>query len=737
MRCQRWCFKRFFPLSGRMSGSLAWLLIIFLRNLLRETDGQTPPQGFRYASYEVTIPRKLSFRYGLQETQDVSYLLQIEGKSQVVRLRRKRGTIPKDFPIFTYNKEGDLQVDYHYIRDDCFYSGFIQDKPLSSVTLSTCSGGLRGLLQLKNETYQIEPVQPSATFQHVVYRLEIEEGAMRMRCGLTEEEQRRQEAMIQDSEHVGVKSAPAGLWWPHKRHAEVAFVVEHERYVKFNKNETDIAMKLLETIHTVNSFYESFLVEVSIAGLEIWSEKNLIDIDDSIGVTLKAFSIWSRNTLLNHLNNDAAHLILYKSYGSTIGLAYVGQICSKYWATALEVLRYFNLLDFSSLFAHELGHNLGMPHDSLDCKCDRHACIMAAWHSQTDKFSNCSYHSYFNRKDSPCLLIPPATGGIPLIDFKYCGNKVVDKGEQCDCGSAAQCESDHCCRPNCTLRPCADCSSGLCCAWCKYRPAGSICRKSISTCDLPEFCTGTSDQCPEDVYVQDGAPCGDGVYCYHGRCTTANGQCKKIFGKKSVRASEDCFRGLNARGDRFGNCGLEHGIFKKCNDENILCGRMQCSNIYRVRTLEEHQTIIQTTIGKSICWGTDYHSGMEVDDIGAVEDGTPCGTGMMCINRECKNVSLLQYDCNITKCHNRGICNNHKHCHCSYGWAPPDCLKRGNGGSIDSGPTSRNWNGVIVGSIVGSVLVLCTVTAAVALGVYYRFVLSYKVRRKSSRISPS
>ncbi|XP_053241224.1 disintegrin and metalloproteinase domain-containing protein 20-like [Podarcis raffonei] len=718
-----------------MSGSLAWLLIMFLRNVLSVPGGQTPPQGFRYASYEVTIPRKLSFKYGLQETQDVSYLLQIEGKGQVVHLKQKKGIVPKRFPIFMYNKEGDLLSDYHYIRDDCFYSGFIQDKPLSSVTLSTCSGGLRGLLQLNNETYQIEPVQPSATFQHVVYRLEIEEGAMHMRCGLTEEEQRHQEAMIQDAEHVAVKSAPAGLWWPHKRHAEVAFVVEHERYVKFNKNETDIAMKLLETIHMVNSFFEPFLVEVSIAGLEIWSEKNLIDVDSGIGATLKAFSIWSRNTLLNHLKNDAAHLIVYRSYGSTIGLAYVGQICSKYWATALEVSIYFNLFDFSVLFAHEFGHNLGMPHDSLDCKCDRRACIMAAWHSRTDKFSNCSYHRYFNRKDSPCLLIPPDPD--QMYNLEYCGNKVVEKGEQCDCGSAAQCQSDQCCRPDCTLRPCANCSSGLCCAMCKYRPAGSICRKSIGICDLPEFCTGTSDQCPEDVYVQDGAPCGDGVYCYHGRCTTPNGQCKKIFGKKTVRASEDCFRGLNVQGDRFGNCGLEHGIFKKCNAENILCGRMQCSNIHSVPTLEEHQTIIQTTIGKSNCWATDYHSGMEVADLGAVEDGTPCGTGMMCISRECKNVSLLQYDCNFKKCNNRGICNNYKHCHCSYGWAPPDCQKKGHGGSIDSGPISKNWNGVIVGSIVGSVLVLSTVTAAVGMGVYYRFVLSNKVRRKSSRISPS
>uniref|UniRef100_A0A803T5N2 EGF-like domain-containing protein n=1 Tax=Anolis carolinensis TaxID=28377 RepID=A0A803T5N2_ANOCA len=75
-------------------------------------------------------------------------------------------------------------------------------------------------------------------------------------------------------------------------------------------------------------------------------------------------------------------------------------------------------------------------------------------------------------------------------------------------------------------------------------------------------------------------------------------------------------------------------------------------------------------------------------DYGAVRDGTPCGTDMMCIGGECLHVSLLNYDCNVTKCHNRGVCNTYKHCHCDYGWAPPDCLKEGYGGSSDSGPAS-------------------------------------------------
>ncbi|XP_061468776.1 disintegrin and metalloproteinase domain-containing protein 25-like [Rhineura floridana] len=687
-----------------MTSNSASLLVLILWSTLNENKGQTLSKGFRYASYEVIIPRKLTPGYGQREPRYVTYLLQIEGKGHVVHLRQKKSFVPKNFPVFTYSKEGDIQVDYPFIRDDCFYHGFVQGKPFSSITLSTCSGGLRGLLQLENETYEIEPVQASSTSQHVVYRLEEEEGAVHMRCGLTKEEQSHQEAMIQNTTNILTQSAAARRWWGDTRYVDVAIVIEHERYVKLDRNESRIAMQVLDIIHTANSLYEPLSVELSIAGLEIWSEKNLIQIPNSINDTLKNFNLWRRDSLAKHIKNDAGHLFLYKSFGSTLGLAYIATVCSTLWASGVESYMTSSLFQFSNLFAHELGHNLGMQHDGIYCTCDRRACIMAAVQTNTDKFSNCSYKDYFKLRNSHCLLIPLDPDKIHKLTS--CGNQVVDDGEQCDCGSKLQCKSDPCCQSNCMLHSDASCAFGLCCAKCQYLPAHSVCREKISICDLPEYCNGTSEWCPKDVYVQDGAPCSGGAYCYHGNCTTHNRQCKMIFGKKATVASEVCFREMNARGDRFGNCGLSHGTYKRCNDKNILCGRIQCDNVHKLPSLEEHSTIVQIPIGNRKCWGTDYHSGMEIPDIGAVRDGTPCGPHTMCINGQCMNVSLLRYDCNVTKCHNRGICNTHKHCHCNYGWAPPDCLNRGYGGSIDSGPPPPRRTGSKVGIIIGIVSVL-------------------------------
>ncbi|KAF7251594.1 Disintegrin and metalloproteinase domain-containing protein 20 [Varanus komodoensis] len=692
---------------------------------------QKLPLGFKYASYEVTIPRRLTPKYGQEENWDVNYLLQIEGKAHIVHLMQKKGFVPKHFPVFSYSKNGDLQLDYPFIRGDCFYNGFLQGKRHSLVTLSMCSGGLRGLLQFENKTYEIEPVQPSATFQHVVYQLEREEGAVGTMCGVTEQEQSRQGAMIQTRGNFAAKVSK-GEWWTHSRYADIAIVVEHQRYLMFHKNETLVAMHALEIVHIANTFYKPLGVIVSLVGLEIWSEKNLIEVPNKISPLLNTFNSWRTKTLNKYLPNDAGHLFVHRIFGQTAGLAYTGTICSSQWASAVESYVRFSVSFFSVLFAHELGHNLGMNHDGIYCQCERESCIMAEAPSEVDKFSNCSYNDYSKLRNSNCLLVQ--SDPEKRFRLKYCGNKILEAGEQCDCGTKSQCKSDPCCQSDCKLRPGAVCNIGLCCAMCKYRSTGSICRKKTGNCDLPEYCNGTSQWCPEDVYVQDGAPCSDGAHCYHGKCATLSRQCKMIFGKEATVASESCFRLLNAQGDRFGNCGIRRGRYAKCKQKNIFCGRIQCARVQALPSLTEDSTIIQTSIGKQKCWGTDYHLGMEGADVGAVNDGTPCGTQGMCIQGTCRNMSFLKYDCSPTKCHNRGMCNSRKHCHCDYGWAPPDCLSKGFGGSIDSGPPPPKRIGFLAAIILGTLFLM---TASVYLAIHYRTALRQQFRSISSRIYPA
>lgn len=42
---------------------------------------------------------------------------------------------------------------------------------------------------------------------------------------------------------------------------------------------------------------------------------------------------------------------------------------------------------------------------------------------------------------------------------------------------------------------------------CHVKAGGTPCRETGGLCDLPEFCTGDSELCPEDVTVLDGLEC--------------------------------------------------------------------------------------------------------------------------------------------------------------------------------------------------------------------------------------
>ncbi|XP_060118347.1 disintegrin and metalloproteinase domain-containing protein 20-like [Heteronotia binoei] len=707
-----------------MTSDLAWLFVLVLRSVLKETAGQTPPPGFRYASYEVIIPKRQTPRYEQKEPQHVNYLLKIEGKSHLVYLKQKRPFVPKHFPVFTYSEKGDLQVDYPFIRDDCFYDGFVQGMPVSLITISTCLGGLRGVLQVGNKSYEIEPVPASAMFQHVVYRLAEEEGAIRMRCGLTEEEELRQAAMIPNTRNVATGRSQDKPWWTHTMYAKLVIVVEHERYVQFGRNETVVALNVLNSIYLTNSWYVPIGVQVALVGLEIWSERNFINISTDLATVLEHFNTWRRINILPRLPHDAGHLFAYKNFGDQLGLAFTGTVCWKEWSSAVSSYTSPSLYYFTNTFAHEQGHILGMVHDDGLCKCEERSCIMAAYHSNSDKFSNCSYRDYYKlMKSGKVNCMFSAADPDKQYQVTNCGNGVVEHGEQCDCGSKWNCRWDPCCQSDCRLRSGMTCAFGECCVKCQYLPTGAVCRESTSVCDLPEYCNGSSEWCPEDVYVQDGAPCSDGSFCYHGNCSTHNKQCKMIFGSRATVGSQGCFRDLNTQGDRFGNCGFNGVAYKKCDNKNVLCGRIQCENPKELPLLKKHSTIIQTRVNNTLCWGTDYHHGISIPDIGAVTDGTLCGKDRICINKECTDVSRVQYDCNMTKCQNRGICNSHKNCHCDNGWAPPYCLDKGYGGSIDSGPpppykvSSPFHNGPLIAVAVVSTVVIVALVAG--LGMYY------------------
>ncbi|KAF9975776.1 hypothetical protein BGZ73_000447 [Actinomortierella ambigua] len=79
-----------------------------------------------------------------------------------------------------------------------------------------------------------------------------------------------------------------------------------------------------------------------------------------------------------------------------------------------------------------------------------------------------------------------------------CGNGILEKGEECDCGTDASCAKDPCCdRKTCKLTPGSMCSnSQSCCDKCRFRPSTFVCRAATPACSLVQMCTGLTPTCP-------------------------------------------------------------------------------------------------------------------------------------------------------------------------------------------------------------------------------------------------
>ncbi|KAK2513514.1 disintegrin and metalloproteinase domain-containing protein 20 [Columba guinea] len=609
--------------------------------------------------------------------------------------------IAKDIPVFTYSPEGRLITEFPYIQDDCYYEGFVEGSPRSIVSLSTCFG-ISGVLQIGDLWYEIEPVENSLTFQHLIYRRALENGSSGL-CQVAEEHKAH---LPEDGEFANgsrkivfaddVLDPP--LVMP-TRYLELALVTNKELFKVKNYNETEMLHMFVSISNLLNT---------------VWTKADQVATTRSLAQTLQGFAVWCYKDAFGRINYDHIQLLIGE-YDEERGFAWKRSMCQ---LNSMGVVSFPGHDTTSSMLmlAHGIGHSLGFSHDNAkkfrgrfcNCTCSQTGCIMSTSPGDCLAFSNCSMAEYYNeviRKDLPCLHNIPSLKPFLL---EACGNGVLDKGEECDCGVDEHCLQEGCCvASTCLLAPEASCYRGGCCHKCEFRAEGKVCREAMGVCDLPEYCNGSSALCPSDVFKQDGTPCGDNNRCYDGSCHSHGQQCKALFGKGKL--SEELMDHLDAMA-------LPPSILKDIPRQDIAVEC--CVSISELITLQallscpvpragpaendphlgvdmanskgsmlhEGETVVQTIMNDEICWGLEFHLATDTPDVGSVKDGTSCGRNKICVNRTCVSAAFLDSDCRERKCHNRGVCNNKNNCHCDFGWRPPFCKLEGFGGSIDSGP---------------------------------------------------
>ncbi|XP_034937515.1 disintegrin and metalloproteinase domain-containing protein 10 isoform X2 [Chelonus insularis] len=283
----------------------------------------------------------------------------------------------------------------------------------------------------------------------------------------------------------------------------------------------------------------------------------------------------NQHSLGNHEDFCLAYVFTYRDFtGGTLGLAWVasasgasGGICEKYktYTETVEGMyqstkRSLNtgiitFVNYNSrvppkvsqlTLAHEIGHNFGSPHDyppecrpgGLHGNYIMFASATSGDRPNNSKFSKCSIGNISNVLDAMegnqkrnCFT---ASAGA------FCGNKIVEAGEECDCGyDYVEC-TEKCCYPRqvseydrsqnesakgCSRRAGTQCSpsEGPCCSseTCHFVPlSDKVECKAESDCSYNSTCNGSSAECPPSLPRQNKTRCNEGTQlCINGECT--------------------------------------------------------------------------------------------------------------------------------------------------------------------------------------------------------------------------
>ncbi|KAL1778233.1 disintegrin and metalloproteinase domain-containing protein 22 isoform X4 [Sigmodon hispidus] len=633
--------------------------------------------------------------------------------------------------------------------EHCYYQGKVRGNPASFVALSTCHG-LHGMFYDGNHTYLIEPEENETSQEefhfHSIYKSRLFEFPL---DDLPTEFQRVNITPPKFILKPRLKRSKRQLRLPRNveeetKYIELMIVNDHIMFKKHRLSVVHTNTYAKSVVNMADMIYKDQLkTRIVLVAMETWAADNKFAISENPLITLREFMKYRRDFIKE--KSDAVHLFScspifthsFHTLESRSGAAYIGGICSLLRGGGVNEFGKTDLMAVT--LAQSLAHNIGIISDkrklaSGECKCEDtwSGCVMGdTGYYLPKKFTQCNieeYHDFLNSGGGACLFNKPSK----LLDPPECGNGFIETGEECDCGTTAECalEGAECCK-KCTLTQDSQCSDGLCCKKCKFQPLGTVCRESVNDCDIREICSGNSSQCAPNVHKMDGYPCdGTQGICFGGRCKTRDRQCKYIWGQKVGASDKYCYEKLNIEGTEKGNCGRDKDTWIQCNKRDVLCGYLLCTNVGNIPRLGELDGEITSTVvvhqGRTLnCSGG--HVKLEEDvDLGYVEDGTPCGPQMMCLEHRCLSVASFNFSTCLsskagTVCSGNGVCSNELKCVCNRHWTGADCSTHFPHNDDAKTGITLSGNGVagtniIIGIIAGTILVLALILGITAWG---------------------
>ncbi len=297
------------------------------------------------------------------------------------------------------------------------YRGQLANMEGSDVRLTIASGFFYGMIQTNHTTYYIEPlsyfVEDAMADLFVIYEEADVIPLTGKTCGVTEAQQRKAqiEAAEKNKNSANTLSALGPCF-----DVEIAIASDFSMFTKYGNSILNVQNHNIAVMNNVQTNYDDeFTNELNFVIVENFvSNCNTCDPwtnSTDAGTLLDSFRAWGNNGGFSVTYDVAQHWTNRNFDGPTIGIAWVGAVCTS--------RRYHCLQDFSNnaqslrvLTSHELGHNFDSFHDN------NNACIMSpsvnnstCWSNQSTNAINAYSGGIVGGCLTPCQtnVLPPVT----------------------------------------------------------------------------------------------------------------------------------------------------------------------------------------------------------------------------------------------------------------------------------------------------------------------------------------